>query len=103
MRARNLASAAVLCVLVVGLTGCNKPKESVVHSSVVEDLEGQGLSREQATQVAECAVPKLYEQLSATSLEAIVDDGIEDAMIDEEDAENGRAIFDECLAEVMQR
>lgn len=100
MRIKKYAAVAMLAVPALILTGCSKPSEADLHKNLVEDVQEQGLPEDQATTFADCATPKLHEELSASSIETIIEDGAVGAMIDEDDAKAGDKIITDCLNEV---
>lgn len=101
MRMKKYAAVAMLAVPALVLTGCSKPSEQDLHKNLVEDIEAEGLPTDQATTIADCAAPKLHEELSASSIETIIDDGAVGAMIDADDAEAGDKILEDCMSETL--
>lgn len=101
-RTFRTAAAAALAAAAVALAACaSKPTERELHANLVEDLQAEGLSAVEAEQFADCAAPKLLEELSASSLNAIIDDGAEHAKMGAEDAGLGDAILIECAKKVL--
>lgn len=101
-RTVRTAAAAALAAAVVVLAACaSKPSERVLHANLVEDLQAEGLSAVEANQFADCAVPRLLEELSASSLNAIIDDGADQATMGAEDAGLGDAILIDCAEQVL--
>lgn len=101
MRMKKYAAAAMLAVPALILTGCSKPAEQDLHKNLVEDIKAEGVPEEQATAIADCAAPKLHEELSASSLETIIEDGAVGAMIDADDADAGDKILEDCMNDVV--
>lgn len=97
---KKLASAALVIAPMMLLAGCSKPSQDEVHKNLVEDAKGIGATDEQATAFADCAAPKLHEELSASSLNTLIDEGVENAKVAEDDADAGTKIIDECLTEI---
>lgn len=101
-RTIQAGAAVAIAAAVVALVACaSKPSERMLHANLVEDLKAEGLSSTQAIQFADCATPKLLDELSASSLNAIIDDGAEEAKMGAEDAGLGEAIMIECAEEVL--
>lgn len=102
MRMKKYAAVAMLAVPALVLTGCSKPSEQDLHKNLVEDIKAEaGLADDQAEGIADCAAPKLHEELSASSIETIIEDGAIGAMIDEDDAKAGDKILEDCIADVI--
>lgn len=96
MRLKKFAAIALFAVPVLGLTACSSPPpEADVHKAVVDTLVGQGAPEDLAQKFADCATPKMMDQISAKGLNNIVDDGI-DAKGTEEDLDDMKAITSEC-------
>lgn len=101
MRSKKYAAVAMLAVPALILTGCSKPSEADLHKNLVEDIQSEGLGEDEATQIADCATPKLHEELSASSIETIIEDGAIGAVIEADEAKAGDEILEKCLDEVM--
>lgn len=97
---------AVLALAVSPLlvAGCSASKPSVdeVHTAVVKLFKtqgGSGISDSQAEAFADCAAPKFYDELSADTLNELVQKGV-DRQGDSEDAA-AEKIPQECAKEVV--
>ncbi|MFV0535550.1 MAG: hypothetical protein ACK5MR_18150 [Cumulibacter sp.] len=98
MRFSKYALAPLLAAAVLG--GCaSKPAESDLRARIIEDLSAT-VAEDDAVAFADCVAPKLHQELSASSLDEIVDDGIGGAYIDEDDADTGDEIIEECADQV---
>lgn len=97
---KKFAAVAICCIPALALTGCSKPSESEVHGAVVEMLEGQGATPEQAEAYADCAAPKMVDKLSRTGLNNIIEDG-STAKGTDDDVDEMTTIDKECTDEVM--
>ncbi|WP_158716291.1 hypothetical protein [Blastococcus sp. Marseille-P5729] len=100
MRMKKFAAVAMCCIPALALAGCSKPSESEVHGAVVEMLEKQGATPEQAKAYADCAAPKMVDKISRTGLNNIIEDG-STAKGTDDDVDEMSAIDQECSAEVL--
>lgn len=111
---KNLAVRRVLGAGFVGLAtfslaACGgKPSEGEIKDKLMEMYASVGLPEEQAEQVADCAAPKMEDQLSGDTLDELMEldakdiASNDDPKISEEDDEKLDAIFDECGEAVME-
>lgn len=95
MRMKKFAAVVLCCAPALALTGCSKPSEAEVHDAVEKMMTDAGLTADQAKQYADCAAPKMVDQLSRSGLNNIVEDGV-DAKGTDEDLDEMTAIADEC-------
>ncbi|GAB3310909.1 hypothetical protein EK0264_11025 [Epidermidibacterium keratini] len=97
---KKFAAAALVVAPMMLLAGCSKPSQDELHKSLVDDAEAQGAPPEVATAFADCAAPKLYEELSASSLNTIVENGLgPDTKVSEDDKKAGDKIVADCVTE----
>ncbi len=97
---KKFASAALVIAPMMLLAGCSKPSQDELHKSLVEDATSVGATEDQATAFADCAAPKLHEELSASSLNTLIEDGMGEAKVAEDDADAGDKIINDCLTEI---
>lgn len=83
-------------VLVAGsllfLAGCSKPETPAIEKALVDDFGAPA-------EVASCAADKLHEELGASSLSTLVEDG-PGAQIDADDADAYEKIIADCGGEL---
>ncbi|GAB3310914.1 hypothetical protein EK0264_11020 [Epidermidibacterium keratini] len=96
---KKFASAALVIAPMMLLSGCSKPSQDEIHAKLVEDASALQLSGDDATAFADCAAPKLHEELSRSSLNTYLEDGME-AEVAQDDADKSNKILEDCYNEV---
>lgn len=104
----KIAKAVAVLALVASpllVTGCSasKPSQADVRTATVKLIKstgGSGISQSQAEAFADCAAPKFYDQLSADTLNELVDKGA-NGKGDSDDKAAANKISQECAKEVV--
>lgn len=75
--------------------GCSKPSESKLHDKLVSEAKSKGASDGQANTFADCAAKKMYDGLSASSLDTFIKSGLS-SKVAKGDADKGNKILGDC-------
>ena len=98
---KKIASVALLVAPVILLAGCSKPDEGKIHDKLVKEGSSLGLDKDQANKFADCAAPKMHDELSASSLNTFIDKGF-GSKVKKEDADKGDKIIEDCGKKVVK-
>lgn len=101
MRIKKYAAVAMLAVPALILTGCSKPSEADLHNAIETALVDSGATEEQAAAYADCAAPKMHDELGSDTLEKILEDPMSDKMVDADDADAAAKIDSDCTDKVL--
>lgn len=77
--------------------GCSKPSQSKVHDKLVSEAKAEGASDTQANTFADCAAKKMYDGLSASSLDTFIKSGL-NSKVAKGDADKGNKILSDCAS-----
>lgn len=77
--------------------GCSKPSESKVHDKLAAEAKSEGASDTQANKFADCAAKKMYDALSASSLDTFIKSGL-NSKVAKSDADKGNKILTDCAS-----
>ena len=99
---KKLVPAVLAAIALFALPACSASKPSVdkIHDRLVVELKKAGgtqLTDTMATKLADCMAPKLYDQLSADSLNQLVEKG-QDAVGTEADKSKATSIGTQCAS-----
>lgn len=100
---RRTLGAGFIGLATFALAACGgKPSEGEINDKLMDMYSSVGLPEEQAKQVADCAAPKMEDELSSDTLDKFMDLDTKDIVgndvpdISSEDEEKLDEIFNEC-------
>lgn len=103
MRAKKFLAAGLLFLPTVALAACGgKPAEADLREVMVESLIDSGATEAQANAYADCAAPRMHDELKADTLEKIIEDPMGTKMVAEGDVSKYEAIDNDCTEEALQ-
>ncbi|MFV0535549.1 MAG: hypothetical protein ACK5MR_18145 [Cumulibacter sp.] len=102
MRVKKFAAVAMMAVPVLALSACGgKPPEGDLHKAIESALVEAGAEEADAAAYADCAAPKMHEELSGDTLEKIIENPMGNKMVDQDDVAPYNDIDQACQEEVL--